>query len=130
MTENLTSVFCGLGGHALQVGGSCFIGYGTLYCVRGISNSMTDALEYMPRLFNNPEEFGRNLVVVHSHQDGGGDANNIDQTKTFIDLVKSYGIKTLLVVGTIGIGVLLKKTGRVLNSVETIDMIGSFAGAQ
>ena len=123
MTDNLTPVITALLGNASQVGGSCMIGYGVLYGIKGVSNTMTDALENMPRYFAQPDEIINDLTGKHQ-----GDEEVAADHKSWTETLRSTGIKVALVGGLIVAGVMLKKGGKAVDSKWMNDLINSATG--
>lgn len=118
MAENLTGTVCSLGGDALVIGGSGFIAYGVLKAIGGVSTTLSSMLEYMPTVFKDPDVIWRDMKNMSG--ESGSRRNWLSAT------VVNYGTKTILVVGTIGGGIMLKKMGGVVKSdafIETISRI-------
>lgn len=127
MSENLSYVICNLSGNALQVGGQCFLGYGVLYSIRGVSNALTDALEYMPRYFNTPES----LFLTDGTQPQSQIfllSSSSYTKKNVIRILSTHGTRIGLIIGIIGLGVSLKHVGRLVAHPDTISKITNMTG--
>ncbi len=115
---NLTPLVCNLAGNALQVGGSCFVGFGVLYGIKGISSTMTDTVELLPRYFEDPTKINEDFRRVKE--------NPLEQ---IVGVLGSTGLKAVLIAGTVGTGVLLKRGGSRLASkqmIETLENLTSY----
>lgn len=118
VTGNLAPVVCNLAGNAMQLGGSCFIGLGVLYGVKGISSTMTNTIELLPKYIDKPKTLGSDIEVYTANS-----------SSSIGKIILDTSTKGLLICGTVGAGVLLKKGGirvahpQFIKSLESLTMV-------
>jgi hypothetical protein len=63
-TQNLVPLFGSLAGNTLTVGGTVISGFAILYLIRGVSTTLADFIEGLPKIFANPKTIWEDTKTV------------------------------------------------------------------
>jgi hypothetical protein len=135
MAENLTPVIFNLSGNALIIGGSCIMGFGVLYGVRGMSTTMILLKSYQlisithnkfsmmfrQNLSKNDVDNEDDIVCPHCQR-------HTHEASTWRTILVNNGVKSILVLAAVGLGVGLNGAGRYVTSDKAINAAIAITG--